>query len=232
MTPFDKIKEARELLGLNQTSFAEKVGVSQKDVSNLEAGNKKFIPNKYIGFLLQNNFDLNSLFDPTKELCRKSMTQVKEPTKVYKLRTDTDIDTQLIPLYNIEASAGLVELFRNQGESEVIDTIKIPNLPKVDGALYVTGDSMYPLLKSGDIIAYKQISDFKNDIFWGEMYLVSIEVGGEEWVSVKYIQKSDMGPEYIRLVSQNQHHQPKDVKLDRVRALALVKASIRINAMR
>ena len=152
-------------------------------------------------------------------------------TSVYKLRTDRNIEEQFIPLYNLEASAGLVELFQDHKDLNPIDTIKIPNLPKCDGAIFVTGDSMYPLLKSGDIIAYKEIQDFKTEIFWGEMYLISIEVSGEEWVSVKYIQKSDSGPEYIKLVSQNQNHQPKDVLLSKIRALALIKASIRINSM-
>ncbi|WP_435135798.1 S24 family peptidase [Formosa sp. A9] len=161
-----------------------------------------------------------------------SQSSLNQPSNVYKLRTDRLEVHQNIPLYNLEASAGLVELFQNQGDQTPIDSIYIPNLPKCDGALFVTGDSMYPLLKSGDIIAYKQIHDISNDIFWGEMYLVAVEVSGEEYVSVKYIQKSEKGDQYIKLVSQNQHHQPKNVLLKKVRALALIKASIRINSMR
>ncbi len=150
---------------------------------------------------------------------------------VYKLKTDNIIDDQLIPLYNLEATAGIVELFQNSSKAIPVDTIKIPNLPKSDGALFVTGDSMYPLLKSGDIVIYKEIYDKINDIFWGEMYLVSINVAGEEYVSIKYIQQSNKGEEYIKLVSQNSHHQPKDVHIDKIYAIALVKASIRVNAM-
>ena len=160
-----------------------------------------------------------------------NMLKDEDETQVYKLRTDKEVPDQSIPLYNIEAAAGLVELFQNHGKTNVIDTIKIPNLPKCDGAVFVTGDSMYPLLKSGDIVAYKEIQDFENDIFWGEMYLISVEVAGEEWISVKYLQKSEKGEQYVKLVSQNQNHQPKDVKLSKIRALALIKASIRINSM-
>lgn len=235
MKSFEKIKASRERLGLNQSQFAKAVGVTQKDVSLLESGRKKFIPNKYIDFLIENDFDLNSVFNDDLDLRMNfddNINQVRENTTVYKLRTDNIRDIQLIPLYNLEATAGLVELFRDQSVMIPVDTIKIPNLPKCDGAIYVTGDSMYPLLKSGDIVAYKQIHDFNNDIFWGEMYLVSVEVAGEEYVSVKYVQKSEKGDDYIRLVSQNHHHQPKDVSLSKVRAMALVKASIRINSMR
>ena len=44
---------------------------------------------------------------------------------------------------------------------------------------------MYPLLKSGDIIAYKEVPVEIQHIFYGEMYLVSIDVEGEEYLTVK-----------------------------------------------
>ncbi|MCY1230648.1 hypothetical protein D9M72_430670 [compost metagenome] len=150
--------------------------------------------------------------------------------ETYKLKTDSYVENQQIPLYDIEAIAGLVPLFQDSKSQDPIDHISIPHLPKCDGAVYVTGDSMYPLLKSGDIVLYKEIHDVANEIFWGEMYLLGIDMSGEEYVTVKYIQKSE-NPGCVRLVSQNKHHQDKDVELSKIKALALVKASIRINAM-
>ena len=48
---------------------------------------------------------------------------------------------------------------------------------------------------------------------------------------MKYIQKSER-PGYVKLVSQNPHHADKEVAQERIRALALVKASIRMNSLR
>ncbi len=138
--------------------------------------------------------------------------------------------SQEIPLYDLEAVAGLRELFNSGKPQRILDTIKIPNLPKCDGAISVTGDSMYPLLKSGDIILYKE-TEFEN-IFFGEMYLLSVKLNDwEEYITVKYVQKSEQGQEFVRLVSQNSHHQPKDIHISKISALALIKASIRINTM-
>ena len=138
--------------------------------------------------------------------------------------------SQEIPLYDLEAVAGLRELFSSGKPQRVLDTIKIPNLPKCDGAISVTGDSMYPLLKSGDIILYKE-TEFEN-IFFGEMYLLSVKLNDwEEYITVKYVQKSEKGREFVKLVSQNSHHQPKDIHISKISALALIKASIRINTM-
>lgn len=156
---------------------------------------------------------------------------IKEPQAVFKKNGDKTLDSQAVPLYNIEATAGIVTLFNDTKQTKPVDYIQIPNLPKCDGAVYVTGDSMYPLLKSGDIIMYKQINNILEGIFWGEMYLISIDQDGDEMVTVKYIQKSEKGEEWIKLVSQNKHHDDRDVSLSKVRALALVKASIRINSM-
>ncbi len=148
----------------------------------------------------------------------------------FKLKTDNALENQQIPLYDIEAVAGLVPLFSEKGSQTPIDYISIPRLPKCDGAVYVTGDSMYPLLKSGDIVLYKEVTDFKNEIFWGEMYLLSLDISGEEYITVKYIQKSEIEG-CVRLVSQNKHHQDKDVEFNKIKALALIKASVRINSM-
>jgi phage repressor protein C with HTH and peptisase S24 domain len=138
--------------------------------------------------------------------------------------------SQEIPLYDLEAVAGLRELFNSGKPQRVLDTIKIPNLPKCDGAISVTGDSMYPLLKSGDIVLYKE-TEFEN-IFFGEMYLLSVKLNDwEEYITVKYVQKSEQGSEFVKLVSQNSHHQPKDIHISKISALALIKASIRINTM-
>lgn len=89
---------------------------------------------------------------------------------------------------------------------------------------------MYPLLKSGDIVLYKEMP--LDSIFYGEMYLLSYRVDEwEEYITVKYVQKSELGGEYLKLVSQNQHLQPKDVLARDISAIALIKASIRINTM-
>lgn len=155
---------------------------------------------------------------------------INREVATFQLKTDNSLDNQQIPLYDIEAVAGLVPLFSGKANQTPIDYISIPRLPKCDGAVYVTGDSMYPLLKSGDIVLYKEVTDIKNEIFWGEMYLLSLDMSGEEYITVKYIQKSDFEG-CVRLVSQNKHHQDKDVEFHKIKALALVKASVRINAM-
>ncbi|MBS1945669.1 MAG: helix-turn-helix transcriptional regulator [Bacteroidetes bacterium] len=59
---FDKLKKARELLGLTQTQAATASGVKQPHLSDMEKNEKTLIPVRYIDFLYKNDIDLNSLF--------------------------------------------------------------------------------------------------------------------------------------------------------------------------
>lgn len=221
-----------EKKGISYYAFENSLGVSRGSISKAVKEGKSIGSN-----VLENILCTYKDINPTWLLTGHGDMFVANETlllnksiEAFRLKTDVSYDNQQIPLYNIEAVAGLVPLFQNSEQQEPIDHISIPHLPKCDGAVYVTGDSMYPLLKSGDIVLYKKVHDIKNEIFWGEMYLLSIDVAGEEYIAVKYIQKSEQVG-FVKLVSQNKHHQDKDVAMDKIRALALVKASIRINSM-
>ena len=161
-----------------------------------------------------------------------TVNQVAEPEiSMYNLKTDYfGIDKQMIPLFDFAASAGIVSIFHDNSNNVPLDYISVPNAPKCDGAIFVRGDSMYPLLKAGDIICYKTISNIDN-LIYGEMYLLDIDNGDDQYLTVKYVQKSDLGDKYIKLVSQNVHHDPKEEKVSNIRALAIVKLSIRYNTI-
>lgn len=151
--------------------------------------------------------------------------QLHHPKAIEKIHEE-----QTVNLYDFEASAGLRTLFDN-GRANVIDTIRIPNLPKCDGAIHIVGDSMYPILKSGDIVLYKEINLDVRNIYWGETYLLSYYEDEEDVaVVIKYVQRSEE-PGCIKLVSHNAHHAPRDIEFSKINAMAIVKASIRINSM-
>ena len=222
----ERLKLIRKSLGLTQEQLAQRLGVGKTALSMIETG-KARLSSRNRNILIQ---DLN--VNPTWLETGKGEIFNADPalTASFGRGSEMSMPLQSVPLYSIEATAGLVPLFEQQSAHNPINYIHIPNLPKCDGAVYVVGDSMYPLLKSGDIVLYKQLHDLE-DIFWGDMYLLSLDIDGEEYVTIKYIQRSDREG-YVRLVSQNQHHAEKEVQMKRIRAIALVKASIRMNSMR
>ena len=164
------------------------------------------------------------------KVCNRIDRAIPAIKEQFSLRTDRTIGMQSVPLYELDATAGLVALFDGTTRQVPVSHLQIPDLPPCDGALYVRGDSMYPLLKSGDIILYKEIPHATSSILWGEMYLLSFTLDGEDYITIKYIQKAD-DDRFVRLVSHNPHHSPKDIPADSIQALALVKASVRFNTM-
>lgn len=218
----------------NDKDLAEKVGYTKSSFSQI-LNEKVPLSDKFIDKLCSVNENINKVWvlRGEGEILKSYRSDImSEPASIYPIKTDIFQEKQLIPLYDVQASASIVELFNNAVNEKPVDHISIPNLPKCDGAIYVSGDSMYPLLKSGDIIMYKKVGTSIDNMFWGEMYLVSLtNDDGDEFVMVKWLHKSDKGEEYVKLVSENRHHQPKDFHIKNIKGLALIKASVRVNFM-
>lgn len=211
-------KVVADALGVAETNIVRYDDLSKRKLSDLITISKAL--NMDLGELVQ------IITGTTINLGSSEVETIYKPTYAEKIEEEGNVI-----LYDVEAAANLKHLFDNKDEN-ILGMIHIPNIPKCDGAVYVKGDSMYPLLKSGDIVAYKEIPLDMQHIFFGEMYLVSIDMDGDEYLTVKYVNHSDKGDDWIKLVSYNQYHQPKDFPLSSVKAMAIIKLSIRMNTMK
>lgn len=137
------------------------------------------------------------------------------------------IDMQQIPLYELEATAGITSIFDKA--INPINYISIPNLPKCDGAIHVRGNSMSPIMQSGDLVVFKMNSSLQY-ILWGDIYIVSFSLEGDDYTVVKMLQKSDKA-DHLKLVSYNPENEPMDIPMSTIRQLAHVKAWVHYNSM-
>lgn len=217
----------------NQSAFAKAIGVTPTVIANV-VGTRQGKPSFDVISKVCANANISAewlltgegdMLKSAREEAEVEIKPIHQPRSAEKKE-----ETQVVYLYDFEASAGLRSLFDNSRQN-IIDTIKIPNLPKCDGAIHIVGDSMYPLLKSGDIILYKQMPLDINNLLYGEMYLLSYDIDGDDYIVVKYIRKSEQGEPFVTLGSENPAHAPRDIDFRRITALALVKASVRINCM-
>jgi len=149
---------------------------------------------------------------------------LKRKLKTFELKKEAHLSSRQIPLYELTATAGFLTLYQELS-SAVEDYITIPNLPPVDGAIYARGDSMSPLIESGDIIIFKKVDLSPDNILWGNIYIVSYTVDGDDFTVLKYLRHSSRNG-YIRLESFNTRYDPQDIPASSINALALVKASI------
>lgn len=226
------VKRAKQALNFKRDSeLADYLGVSRATVSNWCARNRIDFP--LLLDKMGKDIDYNWLFvgkgNPKHHpiFCNSQLAQ-GEVEIIHNPKTREAINDRSVTLYDITAAANLKTLFTNKHQYAV-GKIQIPSIPLCDGAIYVSGDSMYPILKSGDIVGYKEINSFSN-LIYGEMYLVSFNIEGDEYLSVKYVNRSDKEG-YLKLVSYNTHHEPMDIPFTSINAMAIVKFSIRRHMM-
>ena len=155
----ERVKLIRKQLGMTQEQLAQRLGIGKAALSMIETG-KAGLSARNRNILVQ---ELNVNPDWL-ETGKGNMFNAEPDLTAYMHRTDNSLPLQSVPLYSIEGTAGLVPLFSDRTQTKPVNFIHIPNLPKCDGAIYIVGDSMYPLLKSGDIVLYKQLHDI-DDIF-------------------------------------------------------------------
>lgn len=227
----------------NENQFSKEIGVSQPRINrlfSLDSRNNKYplvsfdiiqsIINKFIN--INPEWLIVGRGDMEKSVEREFNNTITEPLPSYRKTKDKVYDLQRVPLFNLEATMGLVPVVNNNGldEEKIIDYISIPAMAICDGAIYASGDSMYPLLKAGDMVAYKKIDVDIDNIFFGEIYILALYIDQTSTMkTIKFVQKSDKGDDYIRLVSQNPHHADKDIRLNQIAAMGLVRASIRLH---
>lgn len=222
--------------GGSQRAFADSVGTSSSVVNGI-VGKRQSSPS----FELAQKISTIANISPDWLLfgngpMKRSYEQADHSNTVGEVKTlytpryhEPTIREQYVPYYSFEATAGVLEHLDKSPEYE-IGKIMVPNMPKCDGAVSVTGDSMYPLLKSGDIIAYQIIHDI-NNIHYGDMYLIGINEDGDTYITVKWVTKHPTDPSKAILISNNEHYAPRVVEFRHVSRMALIKFSIRYNNM-
>lgn len=218
MTLLERISEIARMEGISIGALEKKIGAS-KGVLSRAIQNNTDIQAKWLTKLVE-NYPLYS----ADWLLSGEGTILKGEVQTFELKTDQERAPRRVPVFELAATAGFMALY-NDLSPVAIEHITIPNLPPVDGAIYARGDSMSPLIESGDIIIFKKVDLCPDNVLWGHIYIVSYSIDGDDYTVLKYLRQSPRNG-YIRLESFNSRYDPQDIPASSITALALVKASI------
>ena len=214
----DRLDQWMSFAGKNDNRVTVECGLAVGLLNKARRG-KSDIGKKALQKILNKYQEINSVWLMTGE-----GEMIRSKVQTFELKTDGTIASRRVPLYELTATAGFLTLYQELS-SAVEDYITIPNLPPVDGAIYARGDSMSPFIESGDIIIFKKVDLTPDNILWGNIYIVSYTVDGDDFTVLKYLRHSSRDG-YIRLESFNSRYDPQDIPASSINALALVKASI------
>ena len=206
MRIIDRLDEYIRFKGINDNQVTINAQLSTGLLNNARKNNND-LGKKAVEKILSFYQDLNRVWFVTGEgEMINSACETRAPSNIFPLKSDRVIQgTQKIPLYELTATAGLIAIFQD--------------------AVPVRGDSMTPVLKSGDIIIYKKMELSEDSILWGQIYLLSYSNESDCFTVVKYLRHSEKTG-YVRLVSENSFYDPLEIPASSITALALVKASI------
>lgn len=206
----------------NKSDFARLIGTNEANIRNYLAGKQ---PKFDTLSAMVEKFEINAewLLTGKGEMLKGSVPAVTHHTNEV-----VHPDEQSIALYDFPRT-NLVGFFSNLPQP--VDRFMIPNMPKCDGAVPMRGESMRPSLNGGDIALYKRINVKVENILWGNMYLLSYEGDNEEeHIGIHTIRPSE-DTDRIKLVNDNAYYPPMDIPMSAVKAMAIIKASIRYNTM-
>ena len=112
------------------------------------------------------------------------------------------------PYYDVDFLGGFDIVLNDQ----TINPEYLIDFKKYDDAdcwCNVSGHSMEPLISNGDIIAIKQLHDWREFLLYGEVYGIVTK----DMRTVKLVTKSPKGDDYLHLVPVNksEEYQPQDI---------------------
>lgn len=202
------IAKLRKSLGLTQSEFCKKIGLSQSYLSELENGKKNLYKDQYEKIV--------EIFG--EDTVENFLEQKDENTNISN-------EKKLIPFFDDVASIGgtnslIADVTNNGSISEWIDAGDW--FPEATAAIRHYGDSMveYP---SGSILALKRVEDWRL-IMWGRNYVIETT----EFRITKRLQ--DGGDNYILAYSSNQAtyidgtliHSPIKIPKETIKSIDLV----------
>jgi len=175
MSVGERIKQLRELLGLTQTEFASRIGITYKMLGLYERG--KYEPPEKVLKLISSTFGI-------------SYEWLKEGKGEMWVRMDKAI-LEGAGARLIEFAKGLVriplvesvgiEFPKNTADIRTLDYIRVSKETLKKGgrfAIQVCGDSMEPTLRDGDYVVFKPYVGDGSDIPSGKIVVVR-NIGGE-----------------------------------------------------
>ena len=130
-----------------------------------------------------------------------------------------------IPMYNLPAAAGEVEVYSNPDDVKIVGYMNLPGAHKDSVALPAYGHSMYPTIANGDWAVSRPIND-PTEIVWGEVYYIE----WSDYKMYKRLLKCEDNADEVILWSDNQldkiGNYPKyaalNIKKESIRRLRLV----------
>lgn len=207
------IKSFRRNSNLTQAELADKLGISKAAISQIENNTTK--PSK-------NNYEkLNEILKFEEAMPKYKFGNDLKIVHSGSRKTSIEPQKGYLPYYDMKVTAGPTGVYSDEQLDEPLFYMDIPLFRDCTQYFRVSGDSMYPTYRNGDIVACKKINN-KELILWGETYLIITK--GEDYRTIKILEPGLDGA--INLISENPKYKPVILNGDQIYELYIVRGTV------
>lgn len=128
----------------------------------------------------------------------------------------------LIPVYDIDVTAGCRELSMEFTRDRVIGSIALPEVRPGCVIVKVNGDSMSPTIQDGAFVAIRPVNDL-SCIFWGQIYVIVLD----DYRMLKYVRRNE-NPALVTLRSDNPAYDDMEIERTKIRKLYIVETVLNL----
>lgn len=222
-TPLDRLKYLVQLSHKTQAQFARLINIDPSSMSKLLA-DKMPITEQFINRVVVNLGVSKAWF------ARGEGVPFAKADTFKTIEADGTVkmcrEASGSPVYDIDATAGVMPLSRQFTQENIIGYIDMPQLDSRNPIVRVSGDSMVPRVDDGAWISIRPIND-PSVILWGSMYLIQLE----DYRLVKVIKPCPGNPDKVILHSENPAYDDVEVKRDSIIKLFYVEAVLNCRFM-
>lgn len=209
MTLAQRIKNLRKELGFNQTEFAQKIGITQTSLSQIEGEKNGISYDVYKAIISEFKVDPVWLMDGVGSMFADAGAKdgnSKRTAIPLVVQVGSDEEENIV-MVDKKAAAGYLQ---HQQDPEFIAKLPAFRLPGYHGktfrAFEISGDSMLPGIVSGDMIVGSYVESLA-DIKSGSVYVVVTHDG-----SIVAKRVTFLGSDTYELKSDNAVYEPYAVK--------------------
>lgn len=225
-----RIRQLMRELNVKQLEFAEKIGIDASNLSKYLNGkipvSEAFVNKIVVNLGVSKRWLEQGGGSPFESVVAAASPAVTVPAitmasgAIESAERPTAHGT---PVYDIDVTAGALPRARMFSDDLIIGYINLPQLDARDRIVTVSGDSMAPVIRSGDMVAIRETPN-KDLIFWGQIYVVLTE----NFRLVKYMRRHP-DPSMVILRSENPNYDDIDMPRRDILDLMLVHDIIRFD---
>lgn len=221
----ERIKYIIREMGLTRGEFANRIDVDSSNLSKYLNGkltiNDSLINRIVINLGLSKEW-LTTGNDLPYAKVKNAVSTISFDGKIGNSNTVSFSDKGT-PVYDIDVTAGAMPRARMFANENIVGYVNLPSISPGCRIVGVSGDSMQPVIRSGDLLAVRELTNIQQ-IFWGQIYVVVLD----DYCMVKYVRRHS-DPDMVILRSENPNYDDMEIRRTDIRDLMFVQHIVHVD---